>query len=148
MRIQVGRYPILSLLHPSMILMTQSAAPERLIAIIMWWRRHKKHSTCIFLNFRLGLNVALTHQNRSYRDSETKKTQRHRKGNREGETTGRGQLQLKINETKKVKKQLIFFWSLAYNMSDLSGPTRNMKVPADIACKINETHKPPTTTRC
>ena len=66
-----------------------------------------------------------------------------RKGNREGETTGRGQRQLKINITKKEKKQLIFVWSLAYNLSDLSGPTRNMKVPADLACKIIETHKPP-----
>ena len=37
----------------------------------------------------------------------------------------------------------MFVRSLAYNLSDLSGPIRNMKVPADIACKINETHKPP-----
>ncbi len=81
---------------------------------------------------RLGLNVALTHQNRSYRDSETKGN---RKGNREGETTGRGQRQLKINTPKKEKKQLIFVWSLAYNLSDLSGPTRNMKVPDDLACR-------------
>ena len=36
---------------------------------------------------------------------------------------------------------MIFVWSLAYNMSDLSGPTS--KVPADLARKINETHKPP-----
>ncbi len=50
--------------------------------------------------------------------------------------TGRGQRQLKINITKKEKKQLIFVWSLAYNLSDLSGPTRNIKVPADLACKI------------
>ena len=28
------------------------------------------------------------------------------------------------------------------NLPDLSGPTRKMNVPADIACKINETHKP------
>ena len=57
--------------------------------------------------------------------------------------TGRGQRQLKINTTNKGKKQLIFVWSIVYNLSDLSGPTRNMKVPADIACKINKTHKPP-----
>ena len=78
----------------------------------------------------IGLNVALTHQNRSYRDSETNKTQRHRKGSREGETKGRGQRQLKINTTTKIEfnKQLIFVWYLAYNMSDMSGPTRNMKV--------------------
>ena len=48
----------------------------------------------------------------------------------------------KINITKK-EKQLIFVWSLAYNLSGLGGPTRNMKVPADLACKIIETHKPP-----
>ena len=97
----------------------------------------------------MGLNVVLTHQNRSYRDSETKENVycrgTEKDGSREGETTGRGQQQLKINTTKKEKKQLIFVWFLAYNLSDLSGPTRNMKVPSDIACKINETHKPPTT---
>ena len=59
------------------------------------------------------------------------------------EATGRGQRQQKINITKREKKQLIFVWSLAYNLSDLSGPTtRQMKVPAELACKINETHKP------
>ena len=42
-----------------------------------------------------------------------------------------------------MKKLLIFVWSLAYNLSDFSGPTRNMKVPADIACRINKIHKPP-----
>ena len=57
--------------------------------------------------------------------------------------TGRGQRQLKINTTKKGKKQLIFIGCLAYNMSDLSGPTRNMQFPVVLACKINKTHKPP-----
>ena len=47
-----------------------------------------------------------------------------------------------MNTTKKGKKQLIFVCSPAYNLSDLSDSTRNMKVPADIACKISETHKP------
>ena len=91
----------------------------------------------------MGLNVALTRQNRSYRDSETKENAEAQKRKQRGGATGRGQRQLKINTTKKGKKQLIFVWSLAYNLSDLSGPTRNMKVPADIACKIIETHKPP-----
>ena len=49
----------------------------------------------------------------------------------------------KIKTTKEGKKQFILVWYLAYNLSDLSDPTRNMKVPADLACKINETHKPP-----
>ena len=31
----------------------------------------KHFSFCLFLLFRLGLNVAATHQNMSYRDSET-----------------------------------------------------------------------------
>ena len=70
------------------------------------------------------------------------------KESRDVETTGRGQRQLNLNTTKKGKKQFIFVWSLAYNLSTLSGPTRNMKVPADLACNINETHNPPTTTRC
>ena len=72
-----------------------------------------------------------------------RKTKSHRKGRREWETTGRGQRQLQINTNKKGKKQLIFVWPLAYKLSDLSGPTRNMNVSVDLACKNNETHKPP-----
>ena len=30
--------------------------------------------------------------------------------------------------TKKGMMQLIFVWSLDYNLSDLSDPTRNMKI--------------------
>ena len=51
-------------------------------------------------------------------------------------------VQLKINKTKKEKKQLLFVMCMTYNLSDLNGPTRNMKVPAGIACKIIETRKP------
>ena len=72
-------------------------------------------------------------------------------GSKRGETIGREQRQLIINKTKKEKKHLFFVWSLDHNLSDLSGPTctkSNMKAPADIACKMIETHKPPTTTRC
>ena len=36
----------------------------------------------------------------------------------------------------------MFVWSLAYNMSELSGPTRNMKILVGIPCKIIETHMP------
>ena len=53
---------------------------------------------------------------------------------------GKRQRQLNINITKKEKKQLIFVWSLSYNMSDLSGPTTNKNVTANLACKIIETH--------
>ena len=91
----------------------------------------------------LGLNVALTHQKRSYRDRETteyveaqKRKQRLGNDRKRTATTK--------NITKRGKKHLIFVWSLAYNLSDLSGPTRNMKVQADLACQIIETHKPPT----
>ena len=35
-------------------------------------------------------------------------------------------------------------WSLAYNLSNLSGPTINMKVPVGIARKIIETQGPMT----
>ena len=70
-------------------------------------------------------------------------------GRTDGRTDGHGVIAIALLVTpvelitKKQKKQLIFVWSLAYmyNMSDLSGLTRNMKVPA-------ETHKPSTTTRC
>ena len=54
----------------------------------------------------MGLNVALTHQNRSYSDNENKENIEAQKRNREGETTGRGPRQLKINTTKKEKKQI------------------------------------------
>ena len=41
-------------------------------------------------------------------------------------------------------------WSLAYNLSDLSVPTRNMRVPVGIGCKIIEIRKTPspTTRQC
>ena len=38
-----------------------------------------------------------------------------------------GHRQLKINKTKKEKKQLLFVWSLDYSLSDLSGHTRILK---------------------
>ena len=76
----------------------------------------------IIIIIRLGLNVALTHQHRSLSRRWNKGKRRHRKGSREVETTRRGQRKLKINTTKKEKKQLIFVSFLAYNLSDLSGP--------------------------
>ena len=45
--------------------------------------------------FRLGFNIALTHQNRSYRDSETKENVEAQKRKQRGEKTGRGQRQLR-----------------------------------------------------
>ena len=101
-----------------------------------------RFKTFIFLLIRLGLNVALTHQNMSYRDSETKENVETQKRKQRGGNDRK-------RTTKKGKKQLIFVWFLVYNLSDLSGPTRNMKIPADLACKIKEIHKPPPTTiRC
>ena len=92
---------------------------------------------------RLGLNAALTHQNRSYSDSETKVNVEAQNRKQRGEATGRGLRQLKINTTKKGTKQIICVWYLDCNLFDLNGHTRNMEVPADLACKINITHKPP-----
>ena len=57
----------------------------------------QNHDQTFFIIIRFGLNVALTHKNRSYRDSETKEN-----GSGEGKTTGRLQRQLKINTTKKA----------------------------------------------
>ena len=57
-----------------------------------------------------------------------------------GGNGGRGQQQLKT-KNKKEKKQLLF--SGLYTLQPVrSGPTRDMKVPAGIACKIMETQSP------
>ena len=54
---------------------------------------------------RLGINVALTHQIRSYRDSETKENVETQKRKQRGETTGIGQRQLKIHKLKKGRNR-------------------------------------------
>ena len=81
----------------------------------------------------LGWGLTSLH-NGSYRDRETKENVR---GTEKEAERGKRQEQdsdnLKINKTKTVKKPLICVWSLAYNLSYLSGPIRNMKVPADLA---------------
>ena len=41
----------------------------------------------------------------------------------------------------------LLVWPLSYGLSGLGDPTRNIKVPAGIACRVIEAHKPPTTTR-
>ena len=87
----------------------------------------------------MGGRVTLIHQNRSYRDRETKGKVEEYEWKQRGRW-GWGEQQLKINITKKEKKQLIFVWSLAYNLSNLSGPTRNIKVPVNLACQTNKTH--------
>ena len=56
----------------------------------------------------------------------------------------RGQWQphgLQINKTT-IEALLFFVWSLLY-LSDFDGTARSLKVWADIACKTNETNKPP-----
>ena len=92
-----------------------------------------------YYNFiRLGIDIALTHHTPEQRNHRKCEKLERIKEAREGETKGRGQQQLKINKTKKEKKQLLFVWTLTYNLSNFSGSTRNMKVPASIACKIIE----------
>ena len=57
---------------------------------------YQQNRSSVF-GFRFGLNVAATHQIRSYRDSETNgnvKTQKWKLG---GETTGRGQWQCELS---------------------------------------------------
>ena len=49
-------------------------------------------------------------------------------------TIGRGLQQQSISNIKQDKKQLQFVWSLAYNLSDLSG--HSIIVLDGIACKI------------
>ena len=72
--------------------------------------------------FDWGLTSLLTHQNRSYRHSETKENiEVPKKEAERGKRQQEVQRQLKINTTKKGKKQLIIVWSLVYNLYDLSG---------------------------
>ena len=84
-----------------------------------------------------------THQMRSSRKWNQGKYEKPEQEAREGETIVKGQPQLKLGKTKTQKIQLLFVWSLTYTQPKLSDPTRNMQVPACIACKIIETHKPP-----
>ena len=90
------------------------------------------------------IRLDLTHQIRSYRDSKNKeiKDKSEKEAERGSNFIGRRQWQLKI-QIKKEKNQLLFVWSLSYNLSDFSSFTMNIKVPAIIAYKIIETHKPP-----
>ena len=60
----------------------------------------------LLLFIRSGLNIALTHQIRSYCGIEIKENMRNQKRKQEGETVGRGQQQLKINKIKNEKKLL------------------------------------------
>ena len=63
----------------------------------------------------MGLNAALTHQNRSYRDSETKENVEAQKRKQRAENDRK---RTETTKNKKGKKQFIFVWSLAYNLSD------------------------------
>ena len=94
---------------------------------------------------RLGLNVALTDQIRSYYETKgTMHTWWTKKGRGKGnDMKSTATTKNKPIKLKKEKQQLILVWSLAYNLSDLSGPTRNMHVPDVVAYKIIETHNSP-----
>lgn len=77
----------------------------------------------------------------AYRDGKTKEYMRNLKRKQERGTTGRGHRQLNINETNNEA----FTFCM---VSSSSCPTRNIKVPAVIACKRRTSPHPsaPTTT--
>ena len=103
---------------------------------IVIYRINKTEVIWRVIIIKLGLNVALTQQIVSYCDSIKEKEER------EGAT-------IRIDsDTKLKRKQLLFVWSLAYNMSNLSDPFRNMRYPVGLACKIIKTHKPPRQLSC
>ena len=86
--------------------------------------------------------VALTHQIMSFCDSKPKgKYEKPEHEAREEKLPRNRTATTKNTPLPPKKKQLLFVWPLAYNLFQFRcWPTRNMKVPVGIACKIIQRH--------